>query len=329
MTESAADAFTRLRPLLFSIAYRMLGSVSEAEDLVQEAFLRYQRALDDGTRIEAPKAYLSATVTRLAIDELKSARARRETYVGQWLPEPLLTDEGAADPAGVAERSDEVSMAFLLVLERLGPVERAVFLLHDVFSYGFGEIAEIVGRSAEACRQLAVRARRRVAEDRPRFSASRAQREALAGRFFAALSAGDVDGLMALVAPDVVVQGDGGGKAPQWSKPIAGPDRVAKLLAGLGHQIGELKLRLERREVNGQPGVIVRTPENEIVNVLVIEIYDDRVLAIRSVINPEKLRHLGPVADVWGMVRERAARSRSAPPSGSRRPARRADRGAR
>jgi RNA polymerase sigma-70 factor (ECF subfamily) len=310
MTESAADAFTRLRPLLFSIAYRMLGSVSEAEDVVQESFLRFQRALDEGTRIDSPKAYLSATVTRLAIDELRSARVRREAYVGQWLPEPLLTDEGAADPAGVAERADEVSMAFLLVLERLGPVERAVFLLHDVFSYGFAEIAEIVGRSAEACRQLAVRARRRVSEERPRFAASRAQREALAGRFFAALSAGDVDGLMALVAPNVVVQGDGGGNAPQWSQPILGPDRVARLLGGLGNQIADIGLRVERHEVNGHPGAIIRTPGNEIVNVLVVEIAGDRVHAVRSVINPEKLRHLGPVADVWALVRERAARGR-------------------
>jgi RNA polymerase sigma-70 factor (ECF subfamily) len=308
----AADAFTRLRPLLFSIAYRMLGSVNEAEDVVQDAFLRYQRALDEGTRVDAPKAYLSATVTRLAIDELRSARARRETYVGQWLPEPLLTDEGE-DPAGVAERSDEVSMAFLLVLERLGPVERAVFLLHDVFSYGFGEIAEIVGRSAEACRQLAVRARRRVAEERPRFAASRAQRDALAGRFFAALSAGDVDGLMALVAPDVVVQGDGGGKAPQWSRPIVGPDRVARLLGGLGNQIADVGLRVERREVNGQPGAIIRTPDGEITNVIVLEIAGDGIRAVRSVINPDKLRHLGPVADVWAMVRERAAARRLGP----------------
>jgi RNA polymerase sigma-70 factor (ECF subfamily) len=303
-----ADMFGRLRPLLFSIAYRMLGSVSEAEDVVQEAFLRYQRALAEGTSIDAPKAYLSAVVTRLAIDELRSARARRETYVGLWLPEPLLTDEEG--PAGVVERADEVSMAFLLMLERLGPVERAVFLLHDVFGYGFGEIAEIVGRSAEACRQLAVRARRRVGDQRRRFEASRAQREALAGRFFEALSSGDVDGLMTLLAPDVVVQGDGGGKAPQWSKPIAGAERVARLLAGLGHQIADVGLTLERHEVNGQPGVILRTPDGAITNVIVVDIAADRVLAVRSVINPDKLRHLGPVADVWSLVRERAARAR-------------------
>jgi RNA polymerase sigma-70 factor (ECF subfamily) len=295
--------FIELRPLLFSIAYRMLGSVSEAEDMVQDAYLRYQRALDDGSAIESPKAYLSATVTRLAIDELRSARARRETYVGQWLPEPLLTDD---DPAGLVERADEVSMAFLLMLERLGPVERAVFLLHDVFGYGFPEIGEIVGRSTEACRQLAVRARRRVSEERPRFEVSRAQREAAGERFFAALTAGDVDELMSLLAADVVVQGDGGGKAPQWSNLIVGRDRVSRLVAGLGHQLAEHGGRLERHEVNGQPGAIVRTADGQIVNVLCVEIADGQVMAVRSVINPDKLRHLGPVADVWALIRERA-----------------------
>jgi RNA polymerase sigma-70 factor (ECF subfamily) len=288
----------------------MLGSVSEAEDMVQDAYLRYQRALDDGSAIESPKAYLSATVTRLAIDELRSARARRETYVGQWLPEPLLTDEGEADPAGVAERADEVSMAFLLMLERLGPVERAVFLLHDVFGYGFPEVAEMVGRSTEACRQLAVRARRRVSEERPRFDASRAEREAAGERFFAALTAGDLDELMSLLAADVVVQGDGGGKAPQWSQLIVGPDRVARLLAGLGRQIADFGARLERHQVNGQPGAIVRTADGQIVNALSVEIADGQVMAVRSVINPDKLRHLGPVADVWALIRERAERDR-------------------
>jgi RNA polymerase sigma-70 factor (ECF subfamily) len=304
----AAGTFSALRPLLFSIAYRMLASVSEAEDVVQEAFLRYQGALDGGVRVESAKAYLSATVTRLAIDELRSARARRETYVGQWLPEPLLTDE---DPAGLVERTDELSMAFLLVLERLGPVERAVFLLHDVFSYEFGEIAEIVGRSPEACRQVAVRARRRVAEARPRPAAPREEREALAERFFAAVTDGEVEPLVALLAEDVVVHGDGGGKAPQWSRPIAGASAVARLLAGVGRQIADHEARLERHEVNGQPGAIVRTADGQIVNVLALDIADGRVVAVRSVINPDKLRHLGPVADVWALVRARAAQRRS------------------
>jgi RNA polymerase sigma-70 factor (ECF subfamily) len=304
---AAVDIFAELRPLLFSIAYRMLGSVSEAEDVVQEAFLRHQRTLAAGTRIESARAYLSAVVTRLAIDELRSARARRETYVGQWLPEPLVGDE---DPAGEAERADELSMAFLLVLERLGPVERAVFLLHDVFGYGFAEIAEIVERSPEACRQLAVRARRRVRQERPRFEASRQERDALADRFFAAVTEGDVEGLVEMLAADVVVHGDGGGKAPQWSLPIAGADRVARLLAGLGRQMAEHDLRLERHVVNGQPGAIVRTADGQIVSVFSAEIADGQVQTFRSVINPDKLRHLGPVADTWAMVRERAHRPR-------------------
>jgi RNA polymerase sigma-70 factor (ECF subfamily) len=296
----AAGTFSALRPLLFSIAYRMLASVSEAEDVVQEAFVRYQGALDSGVRIESAKAYLSATVTRLAIDELRSARARRETYVGEWLPEPLLTD---ADPAGLVERTDELSMAFLLVLDRLGPVERAVFLLHDVFSYEFGEIAEIVGRSPEACRQVAVRARRRVAEARPRVAAPREEREALAERFFAAVAEGEVEPLVALLAEDVVVVGDGGGKAPQWARPVAGATPVARLLAGVGRQIADHAARLEPREVNGQPGAIVRTADGQIVNVLALEIAEGRVVAVRSVINPDKLRHLGPVADLGAVLR--------------------------
>ena len=292
-----------LRPLLFSIAYRMLASVAEAEDVVQEAYLRYERALADGTVVESPKAYLSAVVTRLAIDELRSARRRRETYIGQWLPEPLLTDEGAEDPAATAEQSDSLSMAFLLLLERLGPVERAVFLLHDVFGYEHREIAEIVGRSEENCRQIARRARGRIEEGRPRFEASREQRTRLAERFFAAVGDGDVDGLVELLASDVVVYGDGGGKVPQWSRPIVGAERVARLFAGLGRRIGELGGRLELREVNGQPGAVVLAPDGRLVNVFALDVADGAVQTVRSVINPDKLRHVGPVADVWALLR--------------------------
>jgi RNA polymerase sigma-70 factor (ECF subfamily) len=184
------DVFTELRPLLFSIAYRMLGSVSDAEDVVQDAYLRYHRAVSEGVEIESAKAYLSAITTRLAIDLLRSARVRRETYVGQWLPEPLLTDPAAPDPAQHSAEADSLSMAFLLVLERLSPVERAVFLLHDVFGYEFTEVADVVGKSPANCRQVAVRARRHVSEHRPRFEASRAHRDELADKFVAALSDG-------------------------------------------------------------------------------------------------------------------------------------------
>ena len=294
--------FESLRPLMFSIAYRMLGSVSEAEDTVQEAFLRYQRALDSGEEIESPKAYVSAVVTRLAIDELHSARVRRERYVGQWLPEPLLTDE-EADPAAQAEQADSLSMAFLLVLERLSPVERAVFLLHDVFAYGYDEIATIVGKSEANCRQLASRARRHVESEKPRFEASRRERDELAARFFAAASEGDLDGLVEMLAADVVVYGDGGGKAPQWGRPIVGADRVGRLFVTLGRQMAELGVTTALREVNGQPGAVVLDSDGQVVNVFSLDIVDGAVQTVRSVINPDKLQHVGPVADAWALLR--------------------------
>jgi RNA polymerase sigma-70 factor, ECF subfamily len=301
--ETDARTFAELRPLLFSLAYRMLASVSEAEDVVQEAFLRYRRARDEGAAVASPKAYLSAIVTRLAIDELRSARARRETYSGQWLPEPLLTDEGAGDPAVLAEQADSLSMAFLLLLERLTPAERAVFLLHDVFGYGYDEVAGIVGRSEANCRQIALRARRHVEAEKPRFEASRRERDELAARFFAAAGEGDVDGLVGLLAQDVVVVGDGGGKAPQWGRPIVGADRVARLFARIVEQMALVGATFEPHEVNGQPGVIVRAADGGVINVMAIEIADGAIQAIRSVINPDKLAHIGPVADAWALLR--------------------------
>ena len=296
--------FESFRPLMFSIAYRMLSSVSEADDVVQEAFLRYQRAIAGGVEIDSEKAYLSAVVTRLAIDQLRSARMRHETYVGQWLPEPLVTDGDGSDPAARAEESDSLSMAFLLLLERLSPVERAVFLLHDVFGYGYDEIAAIVGKSETNCRQLAARARRHVRAEKPRFDASRRARDELAVRFFAAVSHGDLDGLVQMLASDVVVYGDGGGKAPSWGRPIVGTDRVGRLLAGMGAQFGDLGVSLQLRQVNGQPGALVLDPAGQLINVFVLEIVDGLVQTVRSVINPEKLHHLGPVADARALVRE-------------------------
>lgn len=297
------EAFEALRPLLFTIAYRMLASVTAAEDLVQDAYLRYRRALADGAVVESPKAYLSAVVTRLAIDELQSARVERETYVGEWLPEPLLTDEGGLDPQEVAERSESLSMAFLVLLERLNPVERAVFLLHDVFGYDFAEIAAVVGKSETNCRQIALRARQAIEEDRPRFAASTAERDQLADRFFAAVTDGDVEALLELLAADAVVYGDGGGKVPQWGVPIVGVQRVAGLLAGVGRRMVALGGRLERRRVNGQPGALVRDPDGRLVNVFVIDVVDGGVQTVRSVINPEKLGHLDELADVREVLR--------------------------
>jgi RNA polymerase sigma-70 factor (ECF subfamily) len=304
-----AQEFEELRPLLFSIAYRILGSVGEAEDAVQESWLRYDAST---TRPDSVKAYLSTTVTRIAIDVLRSARVRREEYVGPWLPEPLL-DDPYEDPARAAELSDSVSMAALLLLERLSPLERSVFVLREVFAFGFGEIAEAVGRSEAACRQLLVRARRHMNEGRPRFEADRRERQALAARFFEALSRGDVDGLRDLLSADVQTVGDGGGKAPQLARAVVGADRVARLFAAVYPPIAEAGVTCEQREINGQAGAVYRDRDGRVLHALVLDILDGRIQTIRSVVNPDKLRHLGPVADVWAVhreVRENLRRSR-------------------
>jgi RNA polymerase sigma-70 factor, ECF subfamily len=299
-----AEEFEELRPLLFSIAYRILGSVSEAEDAVQETWLRYQAS---ATTPVSLKSFLAAVVTRVSIDTLRSARVRRETYVGQWLPEPLLTDDGSTaypDPEHAAELADSVSMAALLLLERLTPEQRAVFVLHDVFAFPFGEIAEVIGRSEAACRQLASRARRLVEDGRPRFDVDRREREELAARFFDAMTVGDVDALRELLAADVEVYGDGGGKAPQWSRVVVGADNVARMFGGLGRRFGGAGLQVQRHEVNGQPGAVVRDAAGLVVNVLALDVVDGRIQAVRSVINPDKLGHIGPVADAWALMRE-------------------------
>ena len=299
-----AQVYEQLRPLMFSIAYRMLGAVTEAEDIVQEAFLRYHRAESGRDGIDSPKAFLSAVTTRLCIDHLRSARVRREAYVGEWLPEPLLTDTAAPAPASMAEESDSLSMAFLLLLERLSPVERAVFLLHDVFGYDYDEIAGIVAKNSGNCRQLALRARRHIGQGRPRFEASRRKREELASRFFGAVGDGDMDGLITMLAADVVVRGDGGGVSPSWPRPIAGRDRVGRLMLGLSGQIRQLGITIRQTEFNGQPGAMFLDADGRLINVFVLDIADGQVQAVRSVINPEKLRHLGPLADMQGLRRQ-------------------------
>ncbi len=294
--------YEELRPLLFSIAYRMLSSVSEAEDIVQEAFLRIHRVEAEGTKVDSPKAYLSAVVTRLSIDHLKSARTRREQYVGQWLPEPLLTDS-APDAAAQAETADSLSMAFLVLLESLTPVERAVFLLREVFDYDYAEIAKIVQRSEDNCRQLYVRARRHIDEGRPRFETSREHRDELARRFFAAAQLGDTNALVELLAADVVVYGDGGGKAPSWTEPIYGRERVAKLMVGTLGQVARLGGSVVTTELNGQPGVMFVDEEGRIAAVMSLEIADGVVQTIRGITNPDKLAHLGTVADLRAILR--------------------------
>jgi RNA polymerase sigma-70 factor, ECF subfamily len=288
-----SQLYEELRPLMFSIAYRMLGSASEAEDIVQEAFLRFHRESANGTAIESPKAYLSAITTRLSIDLLRSARVRREHYVGTWLPEPIVTDEGPQQ----AETADSLSMAFLVLLESLTPVERAVFLLREVFDYGYDEIAMVVGRSEDNCRQIAVRARRQINAKKPRFEASRKRREELAQRFFDAVTKGDTDGLVGLLAADVAAYGDGGGKAPAFPRPVYGRDRLARVMVGgarFGVRLGASAMRLA--VINGQPGALFLDREGRPVLAVSLDIADDLVQTVRAVSNPEKLAHLGTFA---------------------------------
>ena len=303
--DQASAVFEDLRPLLFSIAYRMVAGVADAEDVVQEAFIRYHRAVTNGTDVESPKAYLSAVVTRLSIDHLRSARVQRESYVGQWLPEPLLTDTAVLTPADHAQQADSLSMAFLLLLERLSPVERAVFLLHDIFGFDYLEVATIVDKSPENCRQVATRARRHVTDHRPRFEASRDKRNELADAFLRTLGDGDVEGLVSLLAADVVVNGDSGGTSPSWPRPIVGGDKVARLLIGLSEQARGLGITTRRAEVNGQPGILFQDASGRLINVFSLDIVDGAVHTIRSVINPDKLGHLGPLADVRGLWQAR------------------------
>jgi RNA polymerase sigma-70 factor, ECF subfamily len=292
-----------LRPLLFSIAYRMVSSVSEAEDLVQEAFLRIHRAEAGGEKIESPKAYLSAVVTRLSIDYLKSARVRREQYIGQWLPDPLLTDT-TPDAAAQAETADSLSMAFLVLLESLTPVERAVFLLREVFDYDYGAIARIVDRSEDNCRQLYVRARKHIDEERPRFEATKEQQDELAHRFFAAAQQGNTQALVEMLAADVVVYGDGGGKAPSWMQPIYGPERVAKLMAGTFTEAIRLGAVLETTHINGQPGMMLMDADGRVAAVMALDIAEGVVQTIQGTTNPDKLAHIAPVADMRAILRQ-------------------------
>ncbi|QJT02896.1 RNA polymerase sigma-70 factor [Streptomyces asoensis] len=294
------EEFQELRPLLFSIAYRILGSVGEAEDAVQETWLRFEAS---PTPPRSAKAFLSAVVTRLSIDVLRSARVRREEYVGQWLPEPLLSDP-YEDPARSAELADSVSVAALLLLERLSPLERAVFVLREVFAFGFPEVAVAVGRSEAACRQLVVRARRHMAEGRPRFSADRREREELASGFFDALREGDVAGLQRLLAADVAMVGDGGGRAPQLARAVIGAENVARVLATASVLVARIDVTFEPHEINGQPGAIFRDRDGRVLHTLALDVLDGRIQAVRLVINPDKLGHLGPVADAWAVDRE-------------------------
>jgi RNA polymerase sigma-70 factor (ECF subfamily) len=290
------------RPLLFSIAYGMTGSVGDSEDLVQDAFLGMTRARQAGTVIASPRAYLTASVTRLGITYLNSARVRRESYVGDWLPEPVVAPLGEPGPSEHAELADSLSMAFLVLLEALTPVERAVFMLREVFGYDYPTVARITGKAEANCRQIFARARRHIA-GQPHDSAAaqqerRAEGEELARRFFAAAEGGDMDALLTMLAPDVVFHGDGGGKAQAIGKPLHGPQQVMRLLGGLFRRGKFVGAYVRPVRVNGQPGAVSYDAEGRIINVFALDIADGLIQTIRSVVNPDKLGHLGPVSDL-------------------------------
>ncbi len=293
-----------LRPVAFAIAYRMLGTVSEAEDVVQEALLRLHQALEAGEQIASPRAFGATVTTRLAINELRSARARREEYVGEWLPEPIITD-GDDDPARHAEMADSLSLAMLVLLERLSPEQRAVLLLHDVFDYDHAQIAQIIGKSQENVRQLATRARRHVEQRRPRFQTTREQRDELARRFFAAAEQGDLPGLEALLAHDVEFTADGGGKVPALARTLRGRNRVARTLinysVGLAERAPGVSVRTV--EVNGGPGALYLDAQQRLIAVMALEITGGQIRSLNAIANPDKLAHLGPVGDFTSLVR--------------------------
>jgi RNA polymerase sigma-70 factor (TIGR02957 family) len=308
VNESSDQLLEELRPRAFAIAYRMLGSVTEAEDIVQEALIRVNNVLEEGETIESPRAYVATITTRLAIDQLRSARARRETYVGEWLPEPVVVDT-REDPERQAEMADSLSLAFLVLLENLSPEQRAALLLHDVFDYDYSEIAQIIGKSEDNARQLATRARSHVDQGKPRFETSKEKREELAARFFAAAQEGNMETLEALLSEDVVLKGDGGGKAPALARSLHGRNRVARTLGAwskTGWRIPGLTVRPV--ELNGQSGALFLDAEDAVIAAMVLDIAEGQIQGINSVVNPDKLQHLGDVGDAWtllGQVRER------------------------
>lgn len=309
-----------LRPVSFAIAYRMLGSVSEAEDVVQEVLLRVHQELDMGEQIASPHAFVATVTTRLAINELKTARARREHYVGDWLPEPIITGDHA-DPAWQAEIADSLSMALLVLLESLSPEQRAVLVLHDVFDYEYAEIAGIVGKNEDNVRQLATRARRHVAQRRPRYQTTREQRDELARQFFAAAEQGDLAGLEALLAHDVELTGDGGGKVPALARPLQGRSRVAAVLAKAMQVITQLPgVSWQPVEVNGGAGALFVDGQQKLIGVMALDIVRGRVTSIQGIVNPDKLAHLGPVADFNSLLEAARADAASPPPSSHEEP---------
>src|SRR5579884_1146760 len=286
--ENTTQIFNQYRTLLFSIAYRMLGSATDAEDIVQEAFLRWLQASDE--EIQSPKAFLSTVVTRLCIDQLRSARARRELYVGPWLPEPIPTNQ-RQDLTDTAILAESLSFAFLVVLESLGPLERAVFLLREVFDYDYAEIATIVGKSEAYCRQVLHRARQHLKQRRPRFEVSREQQERITTQFLRASLGGDMHGLLNLLAEDVVFASDSGGKAWAGLKPVHGADKVARGVLG-GRRFLPPGIQGIIEEVNGQPAIVGYADGRPTIVVL-LYIEDGLIRRVYQVVNPDKLHWLG------------------------------------
>lgn len=303
---SRVEDFEELRPLLFSIAYRILGTVDEAEDAVQETWLRYA---DAGTEPDSPRAWLSTTITRLAIDVLRSARVRRERYVGPWMPEPL-TEDPYADPERAAQLAESVTVAAMLVLERLSPLERAAFVLREVFGFGYAEVGEAIDRSPAACRQLVVRGRRHMREARPRFEVDRQERDELARHFFAAMRDGDVDALRDLLASEVHLVADGGGGLGTRVGDF-GAEQAARALAANVAPLVAIGVRLDAHDLNGAPGVIMHDAEGRVLGTVALGIRAGQVTTIFAVNNPDKLDHLGPVADLGAIIEERNAAMRA------------------
>ncbi|MDR3034772.1 MAG: sigma-70 family RNA polymerase sigma factor, partial [Kitasatospora sp.] len=259
--------------------------------------------LEAGEPIASPRAYAATVTTRLAINELRSARARRERYVGDWLPEPIITDD-PEDPARHAETADSLSMAMLVLLESLSPEQRPVLLLHDVFDYGYPEIAAIVGKSEDNVRQLATRARRHVAQRRPRFQTTREQRDELTQRFFRATEQGDLAGLEALLAHDVELTGDGGGKVPALARSVRGRSRVAHTVIGYFRRMARIPgVSVRSVEINGGPGALYLDTEQRVIGVMALDIAGGQITRISGIVNPDKLAHLGPVADYAALLR--------------------------
>ncbi|HBC09082.1 MAG TPA: RNA polymerase sigma factor SigJ, partial [Rhodospirillaceae bacterium] len=287
--DNQTDEFEAHRPRLVRLAYRMLGSMLEAEDIVQEAWLRWRRA--DRGAVATPGAYLTRIVTRLCLDVLKSARVRRETYIGPWLPDPVV------EPDDGALRADDLTLTLMLALERLSPLERAAFLLHDVFDVPLGEVAATLNRAPAAVRQLAARARKNVREKRPRYDVSREEGERIAQAFFIASTKGDIDALRGLLAENVVILSDGGGKVLAFRNPIIGLDRVLRLFVGLSHKFAD-KMPDDIRHVwiDGLPGYISQG-RGDVLQTTALDIEDGRITAVYITRNPDKLGRVAGLLD--------------------------------